>query len=538
MTVNGLSVPQGSENASSTGFTNIWATSRDGLAKHIIDAEWESFCLSRPSALRDSHGRPVNQTLGQFLSFIIRRFDGRPLEGDHGFSASYVQHPAPQIFRFESAVLPKPEGAATKDWLLASEASGDDGAKESGNDATPSPSSDDVVSEATSSEHQESSFDKDVRELQRLEAEMRRATKAVKAQRQILWGHVKNEFSHLKQDLGQCDSWKCVVKATMGRAQGALHMIRKAHQAHHTSQRPIGGGDNNNNNKQRWAWFWKLPWNRDLRNKLGSTLCPPVDGDSTQSGKSGCAVSDDGPSTSDHHSSPASPKFSGFKNEHERRQHFLVIALVGLQLLACALIPFSILIVVLRYCLRPCRADRRWRRESRHRANLVRRAHRHSALWFWIKGLWRDPLIIDYEEKRALVVEQERILECAMQEELRQLRSAAEAVSSLVQSRTDEQAQVLVPWTQPRRTYAPPSGASSRRNSLPDYRSEASYGEPPPTYDDSNLDDPMASVVVDGFQYDSGIGSSYASHSTGWTPGSSVVGTSVHGDISSDEEDR
>ncbi|KAI9883744.1 MAG: hypothetical protein M1823_004479 [Watsoniomyces obsoletus] len=536
LTVNGLTVPQGSENASSTGYSSFPATGDDGVVKHIIDAEWESFCLSQPSDLRDSLGRPVNQTLGQFLSFIVKRLDGRPVEGDHGFSASYIQHPIPQIFRFESAVLPKPEGAATRDWLIAPE---NDAVKALEEDATPSRASDEVVSETTSSEHSVSSFDEDVRELERLEAEMRRAKQAVKAQRQILWNHVGNEFSSLQQDLRRCDGLKCVVRATVGRAQGALKMIHKgyrAHQSQHTSQRPVGGSEH----KERWAWFWKLPWNRDLRQKLGIVSCPANSTNSSSTedssiGGSPCPVSDDSPSTDgDHH------QFAGFNSNHERRTYFLLIALVAVQILGCAIIPFSILFIVFRRCLRPCRTDRRWQREQRHRASLVRRAHQHNPIWCWIRSLWRDPRIVDYEEKRALVVEQERILEYAMQDELRQLRDAAEAVSSLVRSGggVDEESHVGVPWTQHRPIYAPRSGASSRRNSLPDYRSEASYGEPPPTYDDINMDDPMASVVVDGFQYDSGIGSSYVSHSTRWTPGSSVVGTSVHGDISSDEEDR
>jgi hypothetical protein len=122
--------------------------------------------------------------------------------------------------------------------------------------------------------------------------------------------------------------------------------------------------------------------------------------------------------------------------------------------------------------------------------------------------------IDDYEEKRALIHEQEGILESAMQEEIRQLRAAHVVVNSIIQAEEGRANLHLagmmaeLPGIQSR--------PLSRTNSLPDYRSESDSSEPPAYEDDEDSSD----VVVDGFR-------EYTpSTTTIWTPDSSVIDVS------------
>lgn len=80
------------------------------------------------------------------------------------------------------------------------------------------------------------------------------------------------------------------------------------------------------------------------------------------------------------------------------------------------------------------RTDRAATREERRNARAYRHAARRLA-WsnWWRRTTWRDQdRIADYEEKRALINSQESLLEEAMQQEIRQLRTAHNLVNDLV----------------------------------------------------------------------------------------------------------
>lgn len=202
------------------------------------------------------------------------------------------------------------------------------------------------------------------------------------------------------------------------------------------------------------------------------------------------------------------------------------------EIMVCVLIPASLFLFIYHYCSHSRRAERRWRQESRRAALAVSNAHRRRTFLRWWENFGRDPRITDYEEKRALVMQQEQILECAMQREIRDLRAAADAVSSMVSGEDDRSAprSAVVP-------NVPGHNTRSRRDSLPDYRSEASYGEPPPGYETDEADSAsLSGVVVDGFQYGNGLGTHYAPSSTVSTPRSSVFGSNSGSDYSSDKD--
>ena len=531
MILNGESLSRGSENASSIGRGSISCASRNGGREYNLEAEWESSCLFLPGPASDDHQASSSRgTRGQFLSLTIKRLDGRPIQGENGFSASYIQYPSPRILRFEPRVLAPPDLGSVIRWLPSSSA----------NQLTL-----DSADSASSS-----SFEDDLQHLKRLEAEMQKLKGDIKSQKCRVWSHVRTELKKFKQDVGQCDGIMCVMTAAMDRSQRALKMFHTARRRAGTHPRP------GETRRSRWQWLWGLPWNRKLSDYLSRPSYPrdrpPVELSSTtpspETGRSPPTMSASPTSSNTDGSSPTHPVFGAWSPSDSRSHEMFVAAFVTLQIMVCTLVPICLLLHMLRRYSHPCRVDRRWQRESRHREILVRRAYRRQALRRWWKNLWRDSRISEYEEKRALIVEQERILECAMQEELRQLRTAAEAVSSLVRSDDGDRNRApisrarplpdppLLPPPPPPRVTIPSAlarqASRNRRESLPDYRSEASYGDPPPTYDDSNQDDHLGNMVVDGFQYD---GLRYNPPSPPWSP-ESVVGTSVRGDVSSDDE--
>jgi hypothetical protein len=147
--------------------------------------------------------------------------------------------------------------------------------------------------------------------------------------------------------------------------------------------------------------------------------------------------------------------------------------------------------------------------------------------------------MVDYEEKRSLIQEQEGVLEEAMQEEIRQLRAAHNVVNDLVRDAEEGRVMNHAPacncqHQQPRAPYSPLSTAStypptslpeipsrplSRTDSLPSYRSDPTE---PPNYD-SEVD--MSQIVANGFRQYTAT-STTSEVSSHWTPDSSVVDVS------------
>jgi hypothetical protein len=161
----------------------------------------------------------------------------------------------------------------------------------------------------------------------------------------------------------------------------------------------------------------------------------------------------------------------------------------------------------MRNCL-PClkdprrRADRASRREERrNRCQYRRAAHRHRLTSWWAAHNPRRVATTDYDEKRALILAQEGILENEMQHEIRKLETAAELEEGRARFYND-----------PSTPHEPHGQASSsglrRQNSYP----ASDYSAPPPRYE-AELDEEM--IPVNGF--------GYTPSNTDETPESSVV---------------
>ncbi|MCJ1468601.1 hypothetical protein MMC07_007230 [Pseudocyphellaria aurata] len=151
------------------------------------------------------------------------------------------------------------------------------------------------------------------------------------------------------------------------------------------------------------------------------------------------------------------------------------------------------------------RADRAARREERRNRCLYRHAARVQKWRNWIYALRHKfrpvaPMADSWDEKRARVIEQETILDVAMNDDIRALRYAHVVVSGISAAE------------QGRNDYIYEAEASERRRSvvtLPGYESDSVQ---PPGYDDNGI------RVADGFRY-------VLAESVD-TPDSSVISTS------------
>lgn len=221
----------------------------------------------------------------------------------------------------------------------------------------------------------------------------------------------------------------------------------------------------------------------------------------------------------------------------------------------------SIIFVTLRHYKLFCasqyyRASRASAREERRTRRAYRRAEREHAWRQWWNRYRRPTCTSDYEEKRTLILEQEGVLEDAMQDEIRGLQVAQEIIRDMVQAeegRSQLYHQTNLPQhqqSQQRTTAheATPSSPSPPPSttvpvfrttnpdpySLPSYRrsssasSESAPSLPPPSYEqelDSDID------VVDGFMYAPTFGSGHTNstsedgygYGVDTTPDSSVV---------------
>ena len=578
MAVNGHVLFSGAEDDPSTGRATIHSVSRKSGVQHVLAVDWESSCLETPQGGHQA----------QFLSLVIRTLDGRPASGN-GFSASYAQYPNPRIYRIEPEVVAKPVGGSVGLWLHGQPPSGDGASSSLASTA---------LSESLSAADSRSQFEDDLRELDRLQTESKALKHAVKQQKLIFWKHVEGEFVSLGQEIKQCGSLRCLYDAALRRTHGAAKMVTRRFGCHKGQEQEQQQQSVSIGGVPRWQWFWNVPWSTPgafrgaLSNSSHDASYTSSEGDAASAAAAAAGRNQTRPGQLD----------SWYPAAQRRRLEMAFAASMAAQIFAVVLVPVCLAICIFRRYRGTCRADRRWQRESRHRVRLFRRAHRRKAIQRWWQNLWRDPRITEYEEKRLLVVEQERILECAMQEEILQLRTAAVAMSSMVNGGSNNRRIPGVPpashdympnhATQQQHPHPhhrqhnpfvlrespaapppppPPSHAAlvhtpsrrhppSRTESLPDYRSEVSDSDPPPMYDainvqnfiGSNDDDAMAGngLVVDGFQYNRAVESSFASNladspprygmgldaEAAWTPDSSVIATSVDGEVSSDDE--
>ncbi|USP75404.1 hypothetical protein yc1106_02678 [Curvularia clavata] len=496
ITLNGLHLPQEWNGDSASGSGSYLAQDA-WLLRRDLDLEWKTACL---------HGTHETDT-AQLLTLSIKAIDGKQLDTPSGFTISFKPHTSPpSLLRLES--VPNPS-ASNKD------------VAESWRE--PPQALRLVVAENADSPAQAESLEDDVRQLKALEAELQVLQDLIAKQKKHIHSRLRKEAQSVSQELSDCDTISCIVKTIVDKAHGAW---RIAYIRFQPNQKPTAMG------RPEHA-FAQV---NDHVAQVAQLAQPPENGSRVAAAAA--------PQTY----TAAAIHIDVFQVELPPRptkeSAFIVALEITFGILCC-----GCLFTAIRHkcsSLRT-RTERAAAREERINARAYRRAARQHAWSTWWRNRWRgnwarrrdSERIADYEEKRALISEQESVLEDAMQEEIRQLRAAHDVVNDLVRDAEEgrninhapcvcQRHQSNVPCSplSTASTYPPtslpeiPSRPLSRTESLPSYRS----GTPtePPGYDS---DQDMSEVVANGFhQY--AAASTTSEVSSHWTPDSSVVDVS------------
>ncbi|CAO2653559.1 Nn.00g029700.m01.CDS01 [Neocucurbitaria sp. VM-36] len=491
ITLNGVYLPQewngdfAFGSGSFSGVTDLqqneWFLQRD------LDLEWNSACL---------HGPKETDEAAQVLTVDIKAIDGKLLDKPSGFTISFKQQTSPpSLLRLEPVPHPSASNQeVANSWreppqhlrLVLSNSTG----------------------EAQATESTTHSLEDDIRELEALQAKAQELHQAIIDKKKYIKSQFRLQAHSFTDELNQCDSIACIVKTIAHKAHGAWRIVYVHFQHNHHRHNPQNMGRPEEAFAQSHGHVSQISGGHL---KIESPAARPYEGPTNEL-------------------PPRPPKPSPY----------LLALEITLGILCC-----GCLVAIVRHkcsSLRT-RTERAAAREERLNARAYRRAARKHAWRNWWRGNWarRDhERIVDYEEKRALIQEQESVLEDAMQEEIRQLRAAHDVVNDLVRDAEEGRVIAHAPCNcqhqqpQHRAPYSPLSTAStypptslpeipsrplSRTDSLPSYHSESPTE--PPNYE-SDVD--MSAIVANGFrQYTSSTTSEVSSH---WTPDSSVIDVS------------
>jgi hypothetical protein len=483
ITLNGVFLPQewigdfASGSGSYTGPTHLQQNANS--LQRNLDLEWNSTCL---------YDNETTNEAAQVLTLSIKAIDGKLLNTPSGFTVSFRQQTSPpSLLR----LVPVPDSFASDTDIAQSWREPPTHLRlVSVNDST-------TVEGAASTDQ---SLEDDIRELRALQVELQQLQQAITQKKGRINSQLRKEVNSLTDEVNNCHGLTCIAKAVAHKAHGAWKIALVRFQPN--SDQDMGRAEDVNVYAQTKSF---------AAQKSGGTI--KIESSDLQ------------PYEASSNELPPRPN---------KPSPYIIALEVTLSLVCC-----GCLVAFIRHkcsSLRT-RTDRAAAREERDTAAAYRRAARKHAWRNWWRGNWRKDRerIEDYEEKRALIREQENVLEDAMQEEIRQLRAAHDVVNDLV--RDAEEGRVIGhspcnchrtshPYSPSiTSTYPPtslpeiPSRPLSRTDSLPSYRSDPP--SEPPNYD-SEVD--MAGIIANGFrQYTSSTRSAATSH---WTPDSSVVDVS------------
>jgi hypothetical protein len=526
-------------------------TYAQGLAS-VQSSGHELNVFLRSDCLFDALG-PSSFSATQLLTLIIEKVDAEFILPLSGFTISFKQAPTPELLRLSLG----------PDYRARDPINQDNWRDPPANlRLTQDPEQEERLS-----------IDRQIEDLQQLERQAELLTILIQEKKSIISSLSEEGKKALKQEIKECGSFICVVKALFRHLhQSASKLCRKFK---HSKSHEAYMNDWSVKGAQSPAVMGKPATEtlaspdvchcRDGKPSVLPSVLPTVlPAAHLKSEKLGSVVttSEDIKPSTPHASNepqwrdatPPSPMAVFFKT---------LFAITGLAFLCCFL---------RRLCMSDRkRADRAADRERRNAERLYRRDARRQAVRDWWFGTRRGQpgrRAGDYDEKRNLILRQEGILEEAMQddirqlqiqEEIRQLRSTRDAVDDLVRAEEGRSggpaysssstsyhhqhssfsrhaptpitipdiASVMYPpgnrgpnpFTPPP-NYNPfehpedsddenPISPISRTSSLPDYKTEAS--SEPPSYDDD--------MIADGF---SDYTPSTGTQDSHWSPGSSI----------------
>lgn len=454
---------------------------------------WNSTCL---------HGSAETDEAAQILTVNIKSIDGVPITTPSGFTISFKQNASPPtLLRLETIPDLAPE--LSDIWR------------------DPPAHLRLVFGNATAAEANKTdvSLEDEIRELRALQAELAAIQQAVASKKQYINSQIRKEAKCFTEELKNCDGISCVLKTVADKAHGAWRVVYlRLHPDNQSKDmgRPEEVYASAHVSSQRYGSINVTNTDTKAEAESDSSEPRPYEGSTGEL--------------------PPRPQ--------QRQAPYIIALEIALGVLCC-----GCLVAVIRHKCSSLRSrtERAADYEERYNARVYKRAARRHAWRNWWRGNWRKDAarIADYEEKRALIADQENVLESAMQEEIRQLRVAHNVVNDIIRAEEGRTGTPNPPnphctCHRPRFTSGPPSVTStyppstipeapsrplSRTDSLPSYRSRAP--SEPPTYD-SDLD---CSFVANGLRYEARpraytSTSSQAGESGRWTPDSSVVDVS------------
>lgn len=420
--------------------------------------------------------------------------------------------------------------------------------------------------ENEANETQESTEEVDL--VQEAVKELQSLRDRLEEQRKVVEHLTGGEYSLDLSVIEDCDSWACVVQKLLHKGKNCIHGIYVRVVTFIEEKRPSSPTMTTFSSTKQMKLSMDTTSVQDSKMaEYNYTLLPSIKEDyesETDISDNGSAKTLDSPSRNSTRPAGTS-QATGYFNQAPTRHPYVpsprvYAALGGFLSLACL---GCLRTFLHRRCCNPrAKADRAARREElQNQREYARAARKHAWKDWWAKkfglgcclscGGRRDKRIGDYEEKRALITQQEDRLEVYMQEEIRFLTHNATE-----EGRAGLGSRVSMPSSARRSMYESSNGRSHRHatrqsrantggsdsstgGSLPSYRSrDSSSSGRPPSYRTRasslvqprlipDLDEDLASRVAHGFPYVGGTDHvDWASDGDDETPDSSVVDVS------------
>ncbi|KAF2205718.1 hypothetical protein GQ43DRAFT_477097 [Delitschia confertaspora ATCC 74209] len=402
ITLNGIYLPQewnGNSARGSGSFLDVPDLQASAwYLQHHLDLEWQTNCLYGNESATKEEAVETGE-VAQVLTVTIKGIDGKAVEKPSGFTISYKQLSPPELLRFEA--IPNPSA-------------GDKDISESWRN--PPPHLRLILSDLKSNLEDSDqptrfSIQEQIQELRFLQAEVEKLQETIRTKKQRLRTQLRKEAHSLREELEQCDSVSSVLDAISSKAHSTwkLLSIRFQPNRHHSHQAKMGKSD-------PYAVVRLLP-NQDQLGEADTSI--PLRNYGT--------ISDELP-----------PHPSKEKSSHG---FDITTALEALAAILCC----GCTIALIR--------RRRYPPSTKKEHDTPRFYERTSRGPTWRRFLGRDKRnmdhIADYEEKHSLIQPQETILAAAMQEEIRQLRTAHMVVNSLVQTEEGRLGKAVAPQPHP-----------------------------------------------------------------------------------------
>ncbi|KAF2101540.1 hypothetical protein NA57DRAFT_72980 [Rhizodiscina lignyota] len=416
LTLNGEPLAQHWSNTRGTGHGTVTSNS------HNLELTWESNCLFDEAAAPPHGSSDGGRDTAQVLTVTVQKVDDRAPLSLSGFTVSFNQlpHPHPQLLRLDLAPVSPAPVHPSEEWRA------------------PTPP-DYPLFEPPFVSHNppaipnvnQKALQRALRKLEKLEHRHEKLNRKIEKQKKLIESKLSHTDVDISDEIRNCETFLCRVFAISHHIHDTISdrvtsIYSSLHQPHHLDRPPFRPAAGGNQRPTMIDHDHHLSQSHPHMSMIPNIERPPpahIHGASRPDGYS--TLPDDV------ESGPTPPKF---RRPHRRHPIVAAIHFILVILGLAALFAF-----VRRRCasLRT-RTDRAAAREERRNRRAYKRAARRAAFKNWWKSSWgrrKDAeRRMDYEEKRALVLQGEGRLEDAMQNEISELRRAHDVVDALVRA--------------------------------------------------------------------------------------------------------